>query len=158
MAWYADLTTCDYFASDNNQLQAVGWLSLGQPFTTGEVSEEVFEKLCQLLVNPWNPAYPAGYHFCELCRFTGGTGSGNFKDYKVLGVSAASLLIPGNDVVYISPSSIAHYVDAHVYQPPMEFCEAILNCPPMRSVQYFKAIFEIGGRELVKLSKFYLSN
>ena len=29
-----------------------------------------FEKLFDLLVNPWEPFVSAGYHDCSLCRFT----------------------------------------------------------------------------------------
>ena len=150
MTWFADLSPCNYFSSDDSRFRAVGWLTRGKSFITGEVSEEVFEKLCQLLINPWNPVYPGGSHHCELCRFTGGTGVGQFKGFTVAGTSAASLFVPGDGIIYVAPSSIAHYIDAHAYQPPDEFCQAVLNCPPMRSVQYFKALLANGGRELVK--------
>lgn len=150
MAWFADLSPCNSFSADDNRIRAIGWLTWDKPYKTGEVSEHVFEKICQLLANPWNPAYPAGSHRCELCRFTGGTGTGQFKEFSVFGTSSASLFIPGNGIIYVSPSSIAHYIDAHAYQPPDEFCQAVLKCPPMRSVQYFQALLANGGRELVK--------
>jgi hypothetical protein len=150
MTWFADLSSCNYFCSDDSHFLAVGWLTRDKPFPTGEVSEEVFEKLCQLLVNPWNPAYPMGLHLCELCRFTGGTGTGQFKGFSVSGTSAASLFVPDDGVIYVSPSSIAHYIDAHAYQSPDEFCQAVLRCPSMRSVEYFKALLANGARELVK--------
>jgi len=148
MTWVEDLAP--FYGSDCEEFRAVGWLAQGQPFPTGEVSESVFEKLCQLLQNPWNPAYPAGYHLCELCRFSGGGGVNYFKDYAVSGRSAADVYVPAQGVVYVAPSSITHYIDAHWYQPPEEFCEAVLNCPPMRSVSYFQALLNNGNRELIK--------
>ncbi len=153
MSHYVDLSPCDYFWEDATHFKAVGWLARGESFATGEVSELVFEKLCELLVNPWNPAYPAGFHSCELCRFTGGMGQAQFKSFVISGQSASSLFIPGDGVIYVSPSSITHYIDAHAYQPPEEFCEAVLRCPPMRSTGYFKALLANGGREMVKASR-----
>ena len=147
MTWYADLSPCDCFGP--GPLKAVGWLSRDEPFAAGEVSEEVFEKLCRLLRDPWNPAYPAGSHRCDLCRFTGGTGAGQFKEFTVSGTSSACLLVPAKGVAYVPPPPIAHYVDAHGYGPPGEFLQAVLECPPMRSVPYFKALLANGGRELV---------
>jgi hypothetical protein len=38
------------------------------------------------------------------------------------------------------PSLAAHYILAHGYAPPQEFCDAVLRCPPMRSPAYFQAI------------------
>jgi hypothetical protein len=38
------------------------------------------------------------------------------------------------------PSLAAHYILAHGYAPPPQFCEAVLRCPPMRSKEYFEAI------------------
>jgi hypothetical protein len=150
MTWLADLSPCNSLSAADGHFRAIGWLARGKTFTTGDVAEPVFEKLCQLLRDPWNPCFPGGYHHCELCRFTGGTGAVDYNGFAVSGASAASLFVPGDGVIYVSPTSIAHYIDAHVYQPPDEFCRAVLGCSPMRSVQYFKALLANGGRKLVK--------
>jgi hypothetical protein len=60
------------------------------------------------------------------------------------------LYVPGESVIYVTPASISHAIDAHGYLPPEEFCRAVMACPPMRSVPYFKALLANGGRELVK--------
>jgi hypothetical protein len=39
---------------------------------------------------------------------------------------------------------IAHYILAHNYAPPAEFCDAVLRCPPMSSPEYFEAIVKNG--------------
>ena len=36
------------------------------------------------------------------------------------------------------------------YQPPECFCEAVLRCPPMGSMEYLQALLVNGGRDLVK--------
>jgi hypothetical protein len=57
----------------------------------------------------------------------------------------------------VAPSLILHSMDAHEYAPPAAFCEAVLACPPMRSMDYLRAIlkngppgFTRGGRETPK--------
>lgn len=83
-------------------------------------------------------------HQCELCRFTGNSVAA-FKDWRASAVgSGVSLFVPGDAVIYVSPTSITHYIDAHGYQPPAEFCDAVLRCPPMRSVAYLRALRAIG--------------
>ena len=47
MAWYADLSACDYFGSEYTLfLSAVGWLERGHPFTCGDrVDQPVMDRL-----------------------------------------------------------------------------------------------------------------
>lgn len=151
MAWYEDLSACGPFPCENpDQLRAVGWLERGRPFTKGDVDERVFERLCQLTQNPWSPSACAGVHFCNLCRFTGNS-QARYRDFQVSAASSSvSLFVPGERVIYVCPTSITHYIDAHEYCPPAVFCEAVLRCPPMGSMEYLKAVLANGGRGLVK--------
>jgi len=149
MAWVEDLTICD----SRYSLKAIGWLSQGEPFSVGEVPEDFFEKLCQLLVSPWSPpALPvtAGGHHCDLCQFSGGVENIQYKHYQIQSRSSSSLYVPGPKCIYVSPTSVAHYIDAHRYQPPPEYIEAVMQCSTMRSMAYHKAILENGGRRLGK--------
>jgi hypothetical protein len=36
-------------------IRRVGFLRRGQPFDAGDVEERVFERLCELTQNPWQP-------------------------------------------------------------------------------------------------------
>lgn len=151
MAWIEDLTVCD----SRYSLKAIGWLSKDKPFPVGEVPEDFFEKLCQLLVNPWSPpALPvtAGRHRCDLCQFSGGAENISYKQYQIQSWSSSSLYVPGLHRIYVSPASLAHYIDAHCYQPPAEYVEAVMQCPKMRSLAYHKAVLENGGRGLGRSS------
>lgn len=144
--WIADLSPY----ADDLPLLSVGFLAREQVYQRGEVSEEFFTKLCALVSNAWNPpVVTAGVHFCELCRFTGGSVA-QFQGYQVSNISNRELFVPGDGFVYVAPISITHYVDAHEYYPPFEFQEAVLRCPPMRSAAYFKALLANGARELIK--------
>jgi len=82
----------------------------------------------------------AGRHDCDLCQFEGEASGAN------------NLFIPGNGFLYVCPELIVHYVNAHGYSSPAEFCEALLRCPAMRSLDYLKAILANGGRQLSKNS------
>jgi hypothetical protein len=128
MTWFPDLSPIVHFSAAKQSPLAVGWLSPEYPFSSGEISETVFEKLCQLLQNPWCPIRAVGGHRCEFCRFTGGASS-HYKGYTVTSYSLNSLYVPGNSVIYLAPESIAHYIDAHGYCPPEEFCSAVMKCP-----------------------------
>jgi hypothetical protein len=128
MAWYPDLSNYHDFGPESGaRLLAVGWLERGQPFSTGTVDPAVYTRLLELLRNPWEPAMTLGFHHCDLCLYEGAPGKRN-------------LYIPAGGKVFVCPELITHYMNAHAYQPPEEFCRAVLACPPMRSMAYLKAL------------------
>jgi hypothetical protein len=135
MAWYKDLSPCDYFGAEAAaRLQAVGWLQRGSDYPIEPISRRVFDQLREFAKAPWVPMAFAGLHACDLCLYEGeAQGSTN-------------LFVPGNGVLYVCPELIIHYMNAHAYAPPELFCEAVLSCPPMRSMKYFRAILANGGR------------
>jgi hypothetical protein len=115
MAHFPDLSVCGYVSSDSSShCLAVGWLEPEHEYAHGDVSPEFFERLCQLLVEPWTFVACAGVHRCGFCRFSGG-GSASFKSHHISGVGSGMLFIPSGSTIYVSPTSIAHYIDAHGY-------------------------------------------
>lgn len=137
MAYYPDFTPCDYFGRWENILMAVGWHERGHPFTTGLVSRDFFTKLVCMLSNTWEPIVVAGHQGCPFCRFTGGPSELHFGG-NTIRIGASNLFVPYDQGVYVAPSLIAHYVDAHEYCPPPSFQEAVMSCPEMRSIAYFR--------------------
>jgi hypothetical protein len=137
MAWYEDLTPCDYFGTERASfLRSVGWLSRGRHFPTGTVDERVYPKLVELLLDPWQPAVATGPHPCDLCL------------YKPEARGVKNLFLPGNGCIFVCPELIVHYMNAHGYCPPQVFCDAVLACPAMRSMEYHKAVLANGGHHL----------
>lgn len=124
-----------YAASES--LLAIGWLDRDVGYSKGTVSREFFEKLSELCQRPWQLAASAGRHQCNLCQFDGPRFGGE-------------VYVPGNGKIYVAPLGVEHYVTTHWYLPPQEFIEAVLACPPMRSIQYYKALLASGGRALLK--------
>ena len=137
----------DLEAWGDPRLLAVGWLEPGHPYAKGEVSEAVFEKLVDLLVDPWQPFAAMGFHLCGLCRFSGGPGSLEYQGRRV-DLGARNLFLPGEGVVYVAPSLILHYIDSHDYAPPEVFQAAALACPGSRGMAYLKALRANGPPDL----------
>jgi hypothetical protein len=139
MTSFPDLAVCTYFPFFNGDvLRAIGWLERGQPFTTGKADPSVYMKLRELFANAWQPFASAGIHECSLCQF-----HGEARGH-------ANLLVPNGSLVYICPDLITHYINAHYYRPPDEFCDAVLKCPDTRSMDYKRLLLASGGRSLIQ--------
>jgi hypothetical protein len=138
MTWFADCAPCEYFgAVQNSKLLAVGWLDTEHDFPKGKIPSDVYRRLQKLLVNCWQPVVTAGRHKCDLCQFDGESSGNN------------NLFIPAKGILYISPELITHYINAHHYQPPSEFCEAVLKCPDTHAIEYKKLLLAGPGRKLL---------
>src|SRR6476469_11157307 len=121
MAYYADLSSCTYFG-DGHALVAIGWLERGNHFPIAARDPRVYQRLVELAVDPWQPMVAPGSLGCTLC------------EYEPEKLGAKNIFIPGHGFLYVCPELIGHYMNAHGYGPPEEFCEAVLRCPPMRSM------------------------
>lgn len=132
--WIEDLSP---FAG-SDRLVAVGWLERGRQYAVGEVPPAVYKKLAVLLVEPWQPAVTAGVHRCEICLY----------DPEKAGTK--NLFVPGDQRVYVAPELILHYMNAHRYRPPEEFCAAVTNCPSMGTPEYRRALLAAGGPGFVR--------
>ena len=132
MTGIVDLAPCHYL-SPSDQLLAVGWLDRSLDYRRGPTSDRVFARLVDLLENPYMPVATAGVHRCNLCQFEDDAPTGH-----------RNLLVPSGAFIYAAPELILHYINAHWYQPPVEFCEAVVACPAMRSQDYRKALAAAG--------------
>jgi len=75
------------------------------------VEPEVYAVLLELSKNPWQPIVTLGWHDCDLCQ------------YEVTARSCANVFVPGREVIYVCPELTTHYINAHGYMPPKEFCQ-----------------------------------
>ncbi len=135
-----DLQPFDFFPFDRQPaLRAVGWIDTSTDRVNSHIVDGFFERLFELLVNPWGPFASAGFHDCSLCRFTGGPKEIRINNRSIT-IGNSNLFVPATDCVYVAPSSIIHYIDAHGYSPPDVFQDAVMRCPEMRSMDYFRAL------------------
>jgi hypothetical protein len=137
MTTYVDLEPCTYFGPQAvSVLRAVGWLEAAG-FPAGDTDRAVYKRLVELLSDPFQPVAVAGPHECTLCQFDGPRGAKN-------------LFVPNDNVVYVCPELIGHYINAHSYRPPDEFCAAVLKCPDTATPEYRRMLLAAGGRVLLR--------
>ena len=141
MPYKPDLQPVNLWGLDDPACLAVGWLDPAHPFSRGNVPSDVFEKLCSLALKPWAPYMEAGIHLCGFCRFTGGPAIITYEGIQVQ-LGNGHLCIPHGKQLFIAPVSILHYIDAHEYAPPDPFLEAVLECPEMNSIKYYKKLLD----------------
>lgn len=135
MTWFADLSPCEYFGASGAVL-AVGWLERGHDFPRGETPRDVYDRLCALFVEPFQPVVFPGSHTCNLCQFDGHEGHSN-------------LFVPGDGSLFAAPQLLLHYIGAHFYAPPPAFQRAVLACPDTSTLAYKQAFLQSGGRALL---------
>jgi hypothetical protein len=146
MAYFADGAPCEYVGG--LPFLAMGWLEPGFPHARGELDKAFVRKLIELAVDPFQPFALAGFHRCGFCRLSGGL---VFRyENTSIPVGASNIFVPDGDRLFIAPSMILHYMDAHEYAPAEDFQRAVLSCPPMRSIEYKQAFLRAGGGALLR--------
>lgn len=141
MVWHADLEPLGH-----DDIVAVGWLEPEREFSRGPVSLEFATAFCELAVDPWQPFAYAGTHSCGYCRLSGGVIGFFHLGSRSIRVGSSNLYVPAGSKLFLCPSLMIHYADAHEYAPPQEFIRAVIECPPMRSMEYLKAIRPFADR------------
>ena len=140
--YYEDFALCDYCDGPHDAqewrspLRAIGWLEHPHVFPTGRTPPKLLERLEALIAASWDhyPSYAfRGLHDCSLCEHGRSVTSRSVRSHE-------NLWIPGNNVIYIAPGMITHYVGDHHYRPPDEFIQSVLRCPDYGSPAYCIAL------------------
>ena len=138
MTYFTDLSRCTYFGDDiADSLVSVGWLSGTNEFARGNTPAEAYSKLTELFLDPWQPKVTCGTQHCELCQFD--LPSGN-----------VTLFVPDGSRIFVCPELMMHDMANHDYQSPLVCLDAVLNCPPTRSMEYKRLLLDSGGRSLIR--------
>jgi hypothetical protein len=132
MSYIPDLTSVSYVGL-KGPIRAVGWLELPHSFPRGSVDPMFGQRLTTLIEHPISGFFSMGMYWCSLCK-TEGTFGPDFRSSQCI------LLIPAADCVYETPIWIGHYIFGHSYQPPAEFCRAVLSCPEPGSGAFQSAL------------------
>ena len=103
-------------------LRNVGWLTAESPFATGVAPPGLVEQISRATRIVRNPM--RGIEGCAFC------GHEHIREVVagetlLLGMSEVWIPSPANEVVYIAPSLLVHYVTRHQYLPPGEFVRAV---------------------------------
>lgn len=129
--YYADLTPYEYFflrQSDseifNTHVLNVGWLSCKNKYPKGTVPQKTLNKIKKLCATSYFNLM-RGYHKCDL-RFCLGFCISAKDGSTPRQLGSAEIWVRGKDnVVYVAPDLIFHYIKYHRYLPPGEFLNAI---------------------------------
>ena len=101
---------------------SVGWLSTGHPFPKGRVREASRVQLEQLTaaaaVHSMRGTHPCPFCDCEAPGLM-------ISDREFLLGSAELWVRDSVGRVFAAPNLVVHYVDAHDYQPPGLFLDAL---------------------------------
>jgi len=143
MAYFDDMTPCTYFNRWQDRLVAIGWLEPGKNYQKGDVKEEFFSILVKMLIRPWQPFAAAGHEPCGFCRFSHGQAKLRYMDTEI-SLGGTNLFVPDSGRVFVAPSMVAHYIDSHDYQPPLEFQAAVLRLGNTTSIEYLRILKESG--------------
>lgn len=111
---------------------AVGFLQRKQPFESGDVNAKLVNKLlpfCATNIRVFGlpQAMP-----CPIC---------NEKvsieiNGKMVRLGSAEIRIIGDEAIYAAPDLLPHYIEAHGYQPPAEFIDAVMRGSGVNSAEY----------------------
>jgi len=110
-----------------DHVRAIGWLHPDHPYTKGEVSAEFLSRLkefvahCSQSANALYFGAFGGFHTCEFCD-------------KALGI--ANFGAPSDDLLFVAPEMVVHYIQQHGYCPPAEFVAAVLKSPLPNTEEY----------------------
>ena len=104
----------------------VGWLDKTHQFPTGKIKDKnrilygVYLH-CQHAVN-----YYRGFHACQFCENPPDSMMEVSYYTKKFKVGNGEIFVKGmNNIVYVAPTMIYHYIQAHDYLPPSEFLDAL---------------------------------
>ena len=139
--YFEDLTSYCYSKSEID-MKNIGWLDAGHSYKQGEVPDGFKDKLWKYMRYPVKVA--RGSQMCPFCSlgqseipsstYNGQTRKVGFYELRVWGLS---------DTVYAVTSLIFHYIDAHNYEPPKEFIEAVLNSDDPDNDDYYERVLSL---------------
>jgi len=129
--YYEDLSPCDYFDESWTSVFAVGWLEPPHDFPRGPVPDAFVSRLEELQAEDWDYW---GFKGGQWCGFCGVAESYSFRN----------LFIPTDGKVLVAPEGIIHYIRVHEYKPPEVFINAVLDCPPQDSLEFFEEVARSG--------------
>jgi len=106
----------------------IGWLDQAKDYPKGDLLEKdkILYFIFQLCRHP--VILHRGFHACNLCD-SPQIGIRNEKHNETeFAVGNGSIMVKGkNNLLYVAPTMIFHYIKEHNYLPPEEFIEALLS-------------------------------
>jgi hypothetical protein len=144
--YFADLSKYSHQWIDSNHKSptalSIGWIDRDHPYKLGDVPSNFLDSLWNFCFYP--TLLKLGYYECSFCNtpVSGLLANRNGQE-TVLG--AGEIWIFGkNDLFYVAPDLIYHYITCHNYCPPEEFIQAVLFSPQPGSEEYRRFVKNMG--------------
>jgi hypothetical protein len=126
---YSDLSKYTYTKLESKaSLLNVGWIDMDAPFPMGSVPAQAIAKVESAIPSRFNAM--RGIHGCPFCADRERDIYANIDGKSTL-LGMSEIWIPSqlSETVYIAPSLLLHYIEAHQYLPPREVVDALLALP-----------------------------
>ncbi|WP_253839075.1 hypothetical protein [Actinokineospora globicatena] len=106
----------------------VGWLDVGEPYHQGPVDPALVHALLRLSMSH-SVRQMRGYHGCPFCGVHTHLPTSFEEGFNgTVHLGSAEIQVTSRDgTVYAAPTTVAHYVAEHGYQPPQAFVDAVLT-------------------------------
>lgn len=118
----------------------IGYLSRGEDYPLGDVSEEILGRLVKFVQHPLGAW--CGYHDCDLdpCDPDQAPLELQYHGFVIPSWCSTDIFVPDKTVLYVAPSLILHYIRLHHYLPPACFLNAVMDSPEPGSQEYLDAV------------------
>ncbi len=124
MASFEDLSVYSYGGEAEVGVLNVGWLGSDASYPRGECDRRVRDLLLLRALDP--EVVMRGLHYCELCDEESPIRVEVPGQVRLAVLGVGEIRIVSGDAIYAAPTLVVHYIDAHGYTPPEEFCRAVL--------------------------------
>ena len=94
-------------------MRAIGWLAAGHEFTTGEPDPLFANALAGHINDGWRHVAMPPLN-CGFC-----------KPIPGIDGEPGYILVPAEELLFVAPRMILHYMIGHDYAPPPAFCAAV---------------------------------
>lgn len=112
------------YSDSSERIINVGWLGAGHPIPEGKVEPIVRDQLVRLAREPAN--LMRGLHYCEFCLAESPlVATTRDEPDKPAYLGSGEIRVSDRHIIYAAPTLIVHYIDAHGYLPPSDFCDAV---------------------------------
>ena len=134
MSYIKDLTPI----SINTTLTlSVGWLDRSVPYERGITSLDFNERLLHHIT--FSSIQTMGRHLCNVCEREH-LATIALDEKSCIKLGSCEILVFGKDCVFRAPNLIYHYVHDCSYLPPIEFINALQECPLPWTQEYISLL------------------
>jgi hypothetical protein len=132
------------YTSDSLSLPNVGWLDRTYAFPQGRTSQAFRDALAKHI--RYSSVQTFGRHQCNLCNKKGHNVQIQLGDLGTISLGSCEILVfSANDLVYVAPDLVYHYVNECEYLPPEPFIEAVISSPCLPSDDYIACLTRLSA-------------